>query len=129
MLFAKVRLIFSLGSSVLPGTLFLVLFLFQVVIFERLPHPMRGGARQFVSPFFCFFLLRRVFFVFVCALFRISIIYFTECVCRDCRIQYDDMTLHFPLLLLYAVQQYCIPGTRRRNISVCSFVTPELVSL
>ena len=67
-------------------------FFGQLVLFKCLPHPLRGGARQFVSYIFSsFFFSFDLFSFFLCFL---PFPYFIECVCRVSRIQYDDMALH-----------------------------------
>ena len=55
-------------------------------------HPLRGGTTVFFLSFFFFSLS----ICFNCFFF----LPFIECVCRACRIQYDDMALHCPLLCL-----------------------------
>ena len=67
------------------------------------PHRRRCGARQFVSSISHFFYssLSMCLLSFV-LFFPLSFLYFIECACRARRIQYDDMALHCPLMLLAA---------------------------
>ena len=109
---------FFVFSLVLRLTLFtssgvFVLF-FQLVLFKCLPHCLRGGHDSLFLLFFLIFLSFFSFslsiclhFLFVCFL---SFLYFIECVCRACGLQYDDMALHCPLL--------CLLRTWQRGISV-----------
>ena len=101
------------------GVFLLFFFFFQLVLFKCLPHRLRGQARQFVLSIFSLFscLFRFVFVVLVFLLCFRSFLYFIECVCRACRIQYQDMALHFPLLCLLHTR-YQVPGTWQRSISV-----------
>ena len=87
-----------------------------------------GGARQFVSCMFSFFFfsfdVSSLFLLFLCFLL---FLYFIECVCRACRIQYDDMALHCPLLLWLLHTRYLVRGN---VVSLWrSFVTAEVLSL
>ena len=128
-------LVLGLNSvyKVLILTFFFVLVLFfQLVIFECLPHPLCGGARQFVSSpclFAFFFFLSGLFvhvsFAFCFSLFPFGSLFpFIKCVCRACRTQLDDMSIACPLL--------CLLHTLVRGNAVSlwrSFVTTEVVSL
>ena len=81
---------------------FFVLLFPRLVRFKCLPHLLRGGHDSFFSFFFffCFFpFLRFVCFVVFLFCFVSFFSIFIECVCRACCIQYNDMTLHCPLLI------------------------------
>ena len=73
------------------------LFFFQLVLFRCLPHPLRGGGRQFCFFYWCYFFFFLIFwFVFVVffLLWILSVVYFIACACR---IQYNYMFVAYCL--------------------------------
>ena len=86
---------------------YLVVF-FLLLVLYCLPHFLRGGA----CDSFFFFLILVFFivffrFVFFC-FFPPFFLFFVECVCRACRIQYDAMAWHWTSTTLLTAKQRSI---------------------
>ena len=58
-----------------------------------------------------------LFFVFDCF---VSFLYFIECVCRACRIKYDEMALHCPPLYLLHTWQCSVSVAQLRDHRTCT---------
>ena len=110
-------LVLNLTLFTITNWRFLLLFL-QLVLFRSLPHPL-GGGRDIFSLFHS---LSTILLCFGSSLFS-SFLYFIECVCRACRIQYDvPGTWHCAV--------YCAYGRRGNVVSLWrSFVTTEFIPL